>query len=120
MIPASSGSSPVYSKLRPLRGSRARFTLPPSITLKPDRRASLPIIAAPSNASCGFQVAAVAIPAGSDVRSRASLPGCEATPMPASVNHCGVIPRRSMPLMKPADWGRAPAGAFWPLNSVPK
>ena len=36
-VPASSGSSPRYSKLRPLRGSRARLPPPASRTLKPLR-----------------------------------------------------------------------------------
>ena len=35
IFPARSGSSPPYSKLRPLRGSRIRFTPPASSTLKP-------------------------------------------------------------------------------------
>jgi hypothetical protein len=70
IVPASSGSSPPYSKLRPLRGSRARLTPPASWTLKPEERASEPIIAPPLKASSGFQVAAVARPEGREVRSR--------------------------------------------------
>jgi hypothetical protein len=42
MLAASRGSSPPYSKLRPLRGSRSRLIPPASRTLKPLRRASLP------------------------------------------------------------------------------
>ena len=46
MLAANSGSSPPYSKLRPLRGSRARLIPPANMTLKPLRRASSPIIRA--------------------------------------------------------------------------
>ena len=46
MLAANSGSSPPYSKLRPLRGSRARLIPPANMTLKPLRLASSPIIRA--------------------------------------------------------------------------
>ncbi len=39
-VPASTGSSPMYSNVRPLRGSRARFTPPPSPSANPSARSS--------------------------------------------------------------------------------
>ena len=85
IVPASSGSSPAYSKLRPLRGSRSRFTPPASSTLKPSLCASLPIMAPPARAISGSKLAATAMPEGNAV---APLPCacCNATPWPASVS----------------------------------
>ncbi len=65
--PLSSGSSERYSKLRPLRGSRARLTPPASITLRPRLRASRPTIAPEARASAGLKLAPRAMPAGSAV-----------------------------------------------------
>src|SRR5215470_409700 len=65
--PASSGSSPAYSKLRPLRGSRVRLTPGPSNTLKPFARASAPIMAPARSASATSNVAAMARPDGNGV-----------------------------------------------------
>src|SRR3954451_6717535 len=113
MVPASNGSSPPYSKLRPLRGSRSRFTPPASMTLNPDARASEPIMRPPLNAMSGFHVAAVAMPEGSAVRSRLlGAAPCVATPTPASVCHCGGMPRRAIPGTYPAEPIRLPAGAL--------
>src|SRR5580704_941583 len=42
-VPARSGSSPAYSKVRPFRGSRARSTPPPNVMLNPCARSSWPI-----------------------------------------------------------------------------
>ena len=65
--PLSSGSSDRYSKLRPLRGSRARLAPPASITLKPRLRASRPTIAPDARASSGLKLAPSASAAGSAV-----------------------------------------------------
>ena len=43
-------------KARPLRGSGARLIPPASWTLNPRIRASLPIAAPPSRASCGLKL----------------------------------------------------------------
>ena len=43
MVPARMGSSPAYSKLRPLRGSRVMLTPPPMDMLKPRARSSRPM-----------------------------------------------------------------------------
>ena len=70
--PLSSGSSERYSKLRPLRGSRARLTPPASITLRPRLRASRPTIAPEARARAGLKLAPSAMPAG---RAVAVSPG---------------------------------------------
>ncbi len=97
IVPASSGSSPPYSKLRPLRGSRARLTPPASMTLKPSARASLPIMRPPSNAIFGSHDAAIARLLGSEVAGVGVPFGWLATPMPESASNCGGMPRRGMP-----------------------
>ena len=71
-FPARSGSSPWYSKLRPLRGSRMMSLPPPSETLKPWSRVSRPMTAPNSYASFGSQVAVSASDAGSAV----AMPSC--------------------------------------------
>ena len=93
MRPASSGSSPTYSKLRPLRGSRARFAPPARNVLKPEARASSAIMRPPASETAGSKLAAVASEDGSAVRS---MPPTR-TPIDASVCHCGGMPRRAMP-----------------------
>jgi hypothetical protein len=95
IVPASSGSSPAYSKFRPFLGSRIRLTLPPSKTLKPSARASEPIIAPPAKAMPGPMLPRPRGPTGSAVRARFSAaPPWVATPIPASVCHCAGMPRR--------------------------
>src|SRR5215475_12879432 len=77
------GSSERYSKLRPLRGSRARLFPPASCTLKPRLRASRPIAPPEARASVGLKLAPSAIHAGIAVAvspSRPAYPGF-VTPM---------------------------------------
>ena len=102
--PASSGSSPRYSKLRPPHGSRVRLTPPASITLKRLARASAPIIAPPACRISGSKLAALARPEGSAVAT--SPLRCStwlATPSDASVSRTSGTPRRGMPSIWPAE-----------------
>src|SRR5258708_23154096 len=55
-VPASRGSSPAYSKLRPFRGSRAKSTPPPKVILKPCARSSWPITVPNSQAESTSQL----------------------------------------------------------------
>jgi len=67
------GSSPErYSKLRPLRGTRATLTPGPSCTLAPFSLNSLPMPAPHSNIASTSQEAAMARPEGQAVE----VPGC--------------------------------------------
>src|SRR4051812_2774709 len=83
--PASSGSSPRYSKLRPQRGSRVRLAPPPSSTLNPLALASAPTIAPAAPASFGSQLEARDSPDGRPVAPSPGL-GRLATPSEASVS----------------------------------
>ncbi|CFE39785.1 Uncharacterised protein [Mycobacterium tuberculosis] len=67
IVALNNGSSERYSKLRPLRGSRARLIAPASCTLNPRLRASRPIALPEDRASTGLKLAARARPAGSAV-----------------------------------------------------
>ena len=58
MREASHGSSPKYSKLRPLSGVRMMFTPGPSMMCLPRALASCPMVAPNSRASAGSHVAA--------------------------------------------------------------
>ncbi len=121
--PPSRGSSPRYSKLRPFRGSRARLAPPASSTLKPFWRASLPIMAPPSNARAGLKVEARARPEGRGVASSRSPRPALATPRLASLSVWAGMPYLGWPGIQPADW-MTPAGAgfistgMWPCSKA--
>src|ERR1700730_10730410 len=66
-VPARMGSSPRYSNVRPLRGSRVIFVPPPKLMLYPCARNSRPISAPYSHAACGSHEAADARLEGSAV-----------------------------------------------------
>ena len=105
----SSGSSEMYSKLRPLRGSRARLIPPASITLNPRLRASRPTIPPDSRASAGLKLAPSAMPAGSAVAvSPSRYPGL-VTPRLASLMSSAGTPSRGTPGTYPALIG-VPSG----------
>ena len=116
-IPDSRGSSPGYSKVRPLRGSRIKLTAPPSITLNPRARASAPIMAPPSRTRSRSQVAPMAIPDGNAVAPGLSTPSKYPTPKPASVSNSAGILRRAKPGTKPAAT-RAPGGINTPAEGM--
>ena len=65
--PLRSGSSLRYSKVRPPRGSRIRFTPPASMTLKPLALASAPITAPAARIISGSKLAPWAMPEGKAV-----------------------------------------------------
>ena len=93
------GSSEMYSKLRPLRGSRARLAPPASCTLKPRLLASRPIAPPEARASAGLKLAPRAMHAGMAVAvspSRLTYPGF-VTPMLASLMCNAGTPRRGTP-----------------------
>ena len=92
------GSSPKYSKLRPLYGVRAMFMPGPSITLMPFACASAPIARPTARCISGSHIDAWATPEGNVV-----VPYCSpATPEPASLSTRSGTHSSSMPLMCPA------------------
>src|SRR5262245_58391937 len=85
-------------KARPLRGSHAWLIPPASWTLNPRIRASLPIAAPPSRASCGLKLEPIKIDAGNAVAPLSSgrYPGF-VTPMLASLLWIAGMPSRGTP-----------------------
>ena len=71
---ARKGSSPMYSKFRPLSGVRWMFTAGPSRMSFPRARASSPIVSPYALARSVFNVAASPTPTGSHARSHPSSP----------------------------------------------
>ena len=95
---ARNGSSPKYSKLRPLNGVRAMFMPGANITLMPLLCASEPMVRPSRRCRSGFQVAAWATPEG-NVVVEIWRP---ATPEPASLSTRSGMQSSGWPFTCPA------------------